>query len=622
MIARIPLVLLVNAAIASSPIAAIAQISVGANVHVSSARPNDGQSELMAAADPRRANRLITCSVIFSAMRNESGVVVYLSDDGGRSWKLTFETYPLMDPACAFSDDGNAYLLAFSPRDMRVYRSGDGGEQWGQPTIMNIMDRPYLTLDQTRGKNHGRLYIHGAIGGGTGDFMDGSRDLAGIKLYSSGDSARTLSEPVQRAVVDKRSALGTGNGVVLSDGTLVILWGELQDYWNPDGTSEMKDSRYGVANAKLRIVTSRDGGRRLTEATTVADYYMHIYPWRPPAGVIPWIAVDATTGAFKDRLYVVWPDRRSGRDEILFSRSSDRGKTWSKPVVINDDPMPRELGNGPDHFNPVVAVNKNGVVGVVWNDRREARDNLGWDIRFTASLDGGDTWLPNVKVSQKSNDFGAQTKWPVTSFGFGAPGTVSLVLSWMPIYGGDTGGLTADANGLFHAVWSDNRTGSSQLWTSAIAVAGVATPNGSAELAGLDDYTTSTRLLLTNASYDRASRTLTATARLVNDGKDTLRGPVSVRVLAVRSPLGSARIRNADNQLEGVGALWHLTPLLSGGQLLPGDTTGARELRFEVNGDLVPIRPNAAARLGVTNPVEKFQLIELDTKVLAARRAK
>ena len=36
--------------------------------------------------------------------------------------------------------------------------------------------------------------------------------------------------------------------------------------------------------------------------------------------------------------------------------------------------------------------------------------------------------------------------------------------------GGDTAGLAADALGIFHAAWVDNRTGVPQLWTATVSV--------------------------------------------------------------------------------------------------------------------------------------------------------
>lgn len=74
-------------------------------------------------------------------------------------------------------------------------------------------------------------------------------------------------------------------------------------------------------------------------------------------------------------------------------------------------------------------------------------------VRFSASLDGGETWLPSVRVSTDANLVNPAEK--ETRFN-----------------GGDTAGLTADADGVFHACWIDNRAGVHQMWTTTVAVRG------------------------------------------------------------------------------------------------------------------------------------------------------
>src|SRR5207248_2638620 len=113
---------------------------------------------------------------------------------------------------------------------------------------------------------------------------------------------------------------------------------------------------------------------------------------------VPSLAVDTTNGTFKDRLYAVWSDARSGRFEIYLSYSADKGKTWSRPRIVNDDRPNSARLAGPDHARPVVAVNRFGIIGVAWDDRRDTTDNLGWYERFSASLDGGETWQPSTRV--------------------------------------------------------------------------------------------------------------------------------------------------------------------------------------------------------------------------------
>jgi hypothetical protein len=142
---------------------------------------------------------------------------------------------------------------------------------------------------------------------------------------------------------------------------------------------------------------------------------------------------------------------RTGRTEIMIASSADKGKTWSAPVTVSDAPQVARDSGGPDQFMPTVAVNKEGIVGVLWYDRRDNPNNRDYYARFSASLDGGATWLKSVRVSSAANEPGKKG------------GSVT---------NGDTSGLAASADGRFHALWIDNRSGTPQAWTAPITVAG------------------------------------------------------------------------------------------------------------------------------------------------------
>ncbi len=59
--------------------------------------------------------------------------------------------------------------------------------------------------------------------------------------------------------------------------------------------------------------------------------------------------------------------------------------------AVNDDVAGVEPSKGPRNYLPVVAVNKDGVVGVMWYHTANPQGDPGWDVRFAASFDGGDT---------------------------------------------------------------------------------------------------------------------------------------------------------------------------------------------------------------------------------------
>ena len=130
-------------------------------------------------------------------------------------------------------------------------------------------------------------------------------------------------------------------------------------------------------------------------------------------------------------------------------------ETWSDPVVVNRS----------SYFRPVqtaaIAVNRDGIVGISWydarNDPREYRGTFRCqEVFFAASLDGGRTFLPEVKVSTAEN-------CPDTP----ANGEAGRLF----VAGGDYHGLAAAADGRFHLVWADSREGIYQLRTAVVRVA-------------------------------------------------------------------------------------------------------------------------------------------------------
>jgi hypothetical protein len=301
--------------------------------------------------------------------------------------------------------------------------------------------------------------------------------------------------------------------------------------------------------------------------------------------------------------------------------------------VINDDGPP--VGRrGPDHFMPTVAVNRSGVVGVTWYDRRDHFDNMGWHVRFRASLDGGATWLPSVRVSTASHDITDSAVLYTQSYatgggtgGFGRrepprEGPISVVvgLQGYNFNAGDYAGVAADAAGVFHALWIDNRTGLPQVWTAAITVRGVAAnraepraeppravseppsvarePAQSGELA---DVSSKVTLLLTKSSFDRATNTVSVVAHLGNVSSDTLAAPFQGRVTELASELARrVELIGGATSGTGAGAVIDFADVVRGGALAPGQRSEPKRLTFRLS-ELKPFREGDEFRLDLVS---------------------
>ncbi len=639
---------LAAAAIALPAALAAQKITVAPNVQISAARAGDPHSEPVIAADPKHAERLIAASHISWLDTTGTKSLAYVSFDTGRTWQLSLERRDSTsggDAAVAYGPDGSA-LFATLAR-WGLYRSRDGGKTWDAPSKAPpafAWDREYLVADFTGGKYAGRVYMNSTVSvpwatdtSGPG-FGGGEKETA-VALFTSLDGGTTWNNPILRLVPRPEGILGMSNTVVLSDGTIVTLYGHRKPPLPGEGRGGGGGGRGGLAartpfaaaNYWLDVINSTDGGESWNAAVHVGDYWMN-RP-RSEAAVIPDLAVDPGSPLFKDRLYVVWSDFRTGRLAVMLSYSSDKGKTWSPEQVISDDePAADPLVNGPDDVTPTVAVNRDGVVAVQWYDRRDFTNDIGWNIRLRASLDGGETWSPSVKVTDRPTTFADdQLNWLAAGrAGAGGAGgrggrgggdalaersggrTVSLsaglAYASFTFAPGHNGGFVADAAGDFHPEWIDYRTGIAQIETARVHVDGAVARNGGGDLADLSDLSGTVTLQLIKTEIDRKTDRVTFHARLKNTSRtDTIRGPLKARVLLLTSENAkTVEVANSDNGVRGVGAVWDLTPLLPGGVLLPDSLSAPKDFVFQLGG-MEPFRTGTDLHL---------QFVTMEAKIL------
>jgi hypothetical protein len=68
-------------------------------------------------------------------------------------------------------------------------------------------------------------------------------------------------------------------------------------------------------------------------------------------------------------LYLTYEDWTGTQFDVKFTQSTDGGRTWSAPVVVNDD------GTASDQFQPSIAAGPGGAVAIAFYDRRAACPN-------------------------------------------------------------------------------------------------------------------------------------------------------------------------------------------------------------------------------------------------------
>ena len=117
------------------------------------------------------------------------------------------------------------------------------------------------------------------------------------------------------------------------------------------------------------------------------------------------IAIDTSAGPTGGNVYALCSVNPAGADplDVMFSRSSDGGVTWSPAVRINDD-----VGSNWQWFG-TISVAPNGRLDVVWNDTRNSGLGNISQLFYSSSTDGGVTWTANTALSPS---FNSHVGWP------------------------------------------------------------------------------------------------------------------------------------------------------------------------------------------------------------------
>lgn len=135
---------------------------------------------------------------------------------------------------------------------------------------------------------------------------------------------------------------------------------------------------HGATRNGIFVRRSLDGGQTWDKDASIVI----AHPSDPdiPFEDKPYIVADATHSKYAGNLYIGWTEFSLDKSIMLFSRSTDTGKTWSKPIEISTrEGLPRDDNGAVEGFTG--AVSSDGTLYVVWCDIS--------GIVFAVSKDGG-----------------------------------------------------------------------------------------------------------------------------------------------------------------------------------------------------------------------------------------
>ncbi len=425
-------------------------------------------SEPMLVEDPANPLHLVGGSKFFTDPAHYRFQIGYFASfDGGCTW-VDGGVLPgfahdvtTSDISFAFGPHNRVYAAVLDvPNTLQgasgiaISTSTDGGRTFGSPVNAfldtsgrTFSDKPWIAVDQTKGPHSGNVYVAWSYdhGGSCGDGNTCSEELA---FSRSTDGGRTFSPlrliegnaPFCKNPVPGRPAAKTtcdaAQGIIPAVG--------------PDGLLSLAFPYIDLAGhaipTRLLLTTSADGGDTWSAPVLIAT--IHDIAGRFPHEryrnlSLPAFAADLRSG----QLYITWADKGSGDADILFATSKDRGKTWSAPVRVNDDP----IGDGANQFQPQMVVAPNGVVSISFFDTRVDPHHRLIDVYLAQSVNGGVSFLKNVRATTQSWD----------------PAVGAPIDEYSQQFIGDYQGLAADSH-FVHPFWNDTRTGRQEIFTAAV----------------------------------------------------------------------------------------------------------------------------------------------------------
>jgi hypothetical protein len=160
------------------------------------------------------------------------------------------------------------------------------------------------------------------------------------------------------------------------------------------GTTSTNGNMYVSTWTKVAASGSAPLGIRFDRTVIVGQGSSGAFPFAGTFNDKPSIKVDDWSDVqspFAGNVYVSWtlfPGAR-GMNRVMFSRSTDAGATFSKPIVISKN-VPNAQGSD-------IAVAPNGTIYVVWRQFAfSGGSNAGDGIVFVKSTDGGKTFTNPV----------------------------------------------------------------------------------------------------------------------------------------------------------------------------------------------------------------------------------
>src|SRR5712691_10356297 len=344
------------------------------------------KSESDIAVDPTNSSHIVGMSKAFFSPRDYLfRLVWYDSRDGGQTWKSGVlpgyaEWMDTTDPVVAFDSEGNLYALVL-PFNFVIEPSGDHNWDIGHVSPDGLNDAIYLSRSLKSDEPVGQKWqspvllatYHSSGLGITADKQWVGSDTFGLHKGSVYASWIVFDGAALNTVVSVSTDYGAHftSPQVISSATKPKFNGDPYVFEGPDGkvfvSYDTLPPKQSYTTGGFQVVYSSDNGQTWSKPGQQVTTSVGPTPYTPDTfrdGTPYSMTVNPANGnlllAFENY------DRALPKGNIWLTQSADEGKTWSKPVQVNEASAPG------DTFQQKVFAAPNGEFGVAFYDRRLA----------------------------------------------------------------------------------------------------------------------------------------------------------------------------------------------------------------------------------------------------------
>lgn len=356
-------------------------------VNVNAAGQNiagDAANEPSMCIDPTNPNHIAVGWRQFDTTNSnfrQSGVAY--TTNGGLNWtfpgKLEAGTFR-SDPVLAADAKGWFYYLGINNDTTfacDLFRSTNGGITWQSLGQALGGDKEWMAIDTTSGPGRGNIY---QIWSPFYNIYNNQNKL----FTRSIDGGANWLDAIAVPQYPYFGTLDVGPG-----GELYSVGTDGNTFWMNRSTNAQ--NRLATPSFDLSVNVSL-GGPMVSDLAGIN-----------PGGLLgqAWIAVDRSSATTRGNVYVLCSVTNAPGNlcNVMFTRSTNGGRTWSAAARINDDSPTQHAC----HWFGTLSVAPNGRVDACWNDTRRSANNSLSELYYSWSGDGGLTWAANRPISPQFN---------------------------------------------------------------------------------------------------------------------------------------------------------------------------------------------------------------------------